>query len=312
MRRKLVKQGQNALTLTLPSKWVKSQSLSAGNELEVLEQGTQLLLKNPSLVTPKRKVIQVQHFEREQIRSSIASAYKAGYTQIDLISKEEIYLKDLNKIINSFTGLEVISHGKKTIKIKCYLAVDSKDVDALIIKLFQTTVYLANEIQEQWESLDQEYLTDLVKVNNMKLRDHCLRAIHSTKFSGDKSYDYYDLVTIIEKITVELFYLSQTVHKEKRIPLQPTYIIEIKELIDLFYRGYLKKDVMVVQELWTKIRKEYQERIPKYAALANTKIETEMLLHYHHILKLLRHLSSRLVSIKIQDQEQNAADHAAR
>jgi antitoxin component of MazEF toxin-antitoxin module len=39
MIRKLVKQGDNALTVTLPAHWIKDQGLKTGNEVHLQEIG---------------------------------------------------------------------------------------------------------------------------------------------------------------------------------------------------------------------------------------------------------------------------------
>ena len=39
MRRKVIKQGHNTLTITLPSSWVNKFNIKTGDELDVREQG---------------------------------------------------------------------------------------------------------------------------------------------------------------------------------------------------------------------------------------------------------------------------------
>ena len=44
MKRKIIKQGHNTLTVTLPSKWVKDLNLSAGDEIELIEKDKSILI----------------------------------------------------------------------------------------------------------------------------------------------------------------------------------------------------------------------------------------------------------------------------
>ena len=46
MRRKIIKQGNNSFTLTLPIKWVKENSIEKQNEVEVDYFEKDLILKN--------------------------------------------------------------------------------------------------------------------------------------------------------------------------------------------------------------------------------------------------------------------------
>ena len=44
MKRKIIKQGHNTLTVTLPSDWVKKLNLKSGDEIDVLENENSLIL----------------------------------------------------------------------------------------------------------------------------------------------------------------------------------------------------------------------------------------------------------------------------
>jgi len=45
MKRKLVKQGGTALTVSLPAKWAKKYDLKAGDEIDLVEEGNKKLEK---------------------------------------------------------------------------------------------------------------------------------------------------------------------------------------------------------------------------------------------------------------------------
>ena len=44
MKRRIVKQGHNTHTITLPSQWVKLNNLKSGQELDVVEQENRLII----------------------------------------------------------------------------------------------------------------------------------------------------------------------------------------------------------------------------------------------------------------------------
>ena len=44
MKRKIIKQGHNTLTVTLPSKWVKKLNLTADDEVDIIEKENSLLI----------------------------------------------------------------------------------------------------------------------------------------------------------------------------------------------------------------------------------------------------------------------------
>ncbi len=281
MRRKLIKQGNDALTVTIPAKWLKSKNLKSGDEIEINEQEQNLLISGTGDAELKTKQITLENVTQNHLRSLISSAYKAGYDQITIKSKEPLKLSLVNEVINTFTGLEVVSEDRNTIMIKSFLR-PAENTGALIVKLFQITKLVVNELDENWNKVDINNLEVLINSNLRKLRDHCLRNIHLQKFGGDKSYDYYDLVTIIEKIAAEFLSLAKIVCKEKKA--KDKIFFEIKKLFEESYFVYLKKDYLLANKHWLNVGKA-KDKITKENA------------NYYHLIKLYRHLSSRLVSL---------------
>ena len=55
MRRKLVKQGVNALTVTLPAKWIEKKGLKAGDEIDVVEEENKIEIYSDTLKEVKKK-----------------------------------------------------------------------------------------------------------------------------------------------------------------------------------------------------------------------------------------------------------------
>ncbi|MFH1631117.1 MAG: AbrB/MazE/SpoVT family DNA-binding domain-containing protein [Candidatus Aenigmatarchaeota archaeon] len=89
MRRKIIKQGYDTLTITLPSKWTKKFHLKPGDEVELVEHDRMLQIsteKGPSL---SGITIDISGLSASVIWRHILSAYRAGY--------DEIIIKGLGK-----------------------------------------------------------------------------------------------------------------------------------------------------------------------------------------------------------------------
>jgi hypothetical protein len=298
MRRKLVKQGVNALTITLPHKWVKEQSLKVGDEVDVCNLEQDLLISSSLGLerNQKHKELTIRNFSRNQLRSVIASLYKAGYDQMTFHFDKIPSYKVISSIVAEFTGLEIVSLTPKEVAIKSFVKFQKEEVEKLIIRLLQTTIYLSKELDLQWTNTNEEEFTVLTKQTSIKMRDHCLRFIHQGKYMQDKAHDYYDFVTIVEKTTTEIFYLSNAVRGSNC--QKPKLVTEITKLIEKMYLLYLKKNFTISTKYWTEIRNyskkrfELSNQTKKYSAK-----ELQVILHSYHLVKLLRHLSSRLVNI---------------
>jgi len=296
MKRKLIKQGLGGVTVSLPIKWVRDLNLEAGDEIDINETDKNLLISSSGKETIKEKNIQLYDTDKKHLRSVIAAAYKAGYDEINIGFKNHPKLQDINDIINSFTGLELISQTKNTFKIKSFLKLSENETDSLIIKMFQIAKLIAETVDQDWNKVDTKYLQTLLKSNQIKLRDHTLRTIHQAKYKGDQSYDYYDFVTILEKLSAAFFEMSLhiTANKIKRNNLMN----DLLTLLDKFYQAYLKKDYDKSNRLWLNMRRDIEVKLgPKNLAKTLKKEDPVMVANYYYITKLYRHLSSRLISL---------------
>jgi len=295
MKRKVNKVGTGTLTISLPKKWVDEHNVKQGDEIEVVEEGNGILLSLNSKNRKRLKKVKLEEYSFSLTRTTIASAYKAGYGEIILTFKEKTPIQDINNIVNSFTGLEIISQNDKEITIRSFLFVDQSQIDNLIVKMFQVVKVLFANILNEWNKISYDYVYSTVKGNIIKTRDHCLRMIHSTKYKEDLSYDYYDFVTTLEKFSGELLYFSDYIINEKE--KKSSIIKEISIVFEEIYFAYLKKDFKVTNAVYNKLKileKQFLgANLDKLIAKENAGIIT----HYYHMVWILRQLASRLVSL---------------
>ncbi len=293
MRRKLVKQGENALTVTLPVKWLRVHNLKVSDEVEITENNNGLMISGIGSSSKSKNLI-VELDNKNHIRSLVSSLYKAGYDEIILNFEQTPSLEVINDIINNFTGLEIISQNKKSVIIKSFLNLEEKEIEKLIIKIFQSTKVIIDSLKEGYENINLENLRS-IHSNIMKSRDHCLRMIHITKFGGDKSYDYYDLVTQLEKISAAFCYLAEYIKNKKN---NPQLLKQLDFNFDKFYHAYLKKELIFTNKIWEENRKSTKETLNIQNISSLMKKEDHLfLVYYYNIMMHYRHLISRLLGI---------------
>ncbi len=284
MRRKLIKQGNNALTLTIPRKWTEKHQLSAGDEVEICELQTSLEILPISTTSKKSIEIKLENTQKDLIRSVIASAYKSGYDIIILhCAVNPAVIKKIYDITNTFTGLEIIEQTQKSITIQCYLQESVEQTEKLINKMFQTVHYGSSLIEASQEEIELLHNQTI-----HKLRDHTLRAIHKTSYGNDKTYDYYDLVTILEKISAANIHLATHVKESKKKDEETT---KLNNYFSKLYSAYQLKSYNKSHLVWAELKKIRVE------ILEEKKSKQKVHIHYYHILELFRHLSSRILSL---------------
>jgi hypothetical protein len=283
MRRKLIKQGLGGVTLSLPIKWIRNNNLTPGDEISLEEEENKLILSNVGKKGIKKKEFNIEITDKKHLRSIISSTYKTGCTEIILKSNKKVPLKQINEIISSFTGLELVDQSEKSVTIKSFILTDEQGIEKLMIKMFQITQSIASSFVDK--NSDLEYTKNLALINMRKLRDHCLRTININRYGGDKTYDYYDLVTVLEKLSSEFYDLNKTVEKNKQNTAFSNILINLEKT----YLAFLKKDLTYSNTVWLNVEKEKNRIKELTPSLIN--------MYNYRIIQLLRHLSSRVVSL---------------
>ncbi|MFA6889139.1 MAG: AbrB/MazE/SpoVT family DNA-binding domain-containing protein [Candidatus Woesearchaeota archaeon] len=286
MKRKLVKQGEVTLMVSLPSQWIKQNSLKQGDEVDIAIVDNKAIVSGIGELPLRSITFSITHDTQQNMRILIASAYKAGYEEIILDLKTTVSLEKINEIIASFTGLEVVSQTDEKYILKSFLADKSVEIEQMIIKMFQIASHISHTLLKDWNKVNLQNMHTLVKVNNMKLRDHCLRMIHLNIYEGDKSYDYYDFVTTLELITTEYLYLAQAISKEKI--KKEKYHEDALLFIDQLQSVYLKKTPGECHKL--------RERIGLFSSREIFE-KRPASMHMYHLCRLYRHLCSRMLAI---------------
>lgn len=145
MKRRIIKQGHNTLTMTLPSEWVKKLNIHAGDELDVYEDSGSLVIGGKQNGDSKSTTIDIAELSVPMLWRFFQSAYREGYNEIKLtydVSKKsyegayDYYASQfeytrlgekpprkppfdmISELINRFIGMEIIDHGEGYCTVK--------------------------------------------------------------------------------------------------------------------------------------------------------------------------------------------------
>lgn len=97
MERKLVKQGQNALTTTLPAFWIKERGLKVGDVVQISVAGEQLIIQSSQLNENKTTELNLKDYTRSALFQVIISAYIAGYDKIVVYHNNSVVISEISK-----------------------------------------------------------------------------------------------------------------------------------------------------------------------------------------------------------------------
>lgn len=270
MIRKIIKQGHNTLTVTLPSIWAKRFNLEAGNEINILERDNGLFITSEKITKPSEIEIDIKNLTIPLIWKHVNTAYRAGYDKITLrfnpdASYDSPYsffahnindfafvkrgkltpLEFVHQMSDRYVGVEVIDSGKDFCVLKEIGQSTSKEFDNSLRRVFLLLLYMSEGIINDLESdkrvfLDKAHTTD-TQID--KFHDFCARVLNKTGIEEPaKSYLTFTILYLLELIGDEFKHLSVQILKKKKDELNSKKLIgflkSINEQLKMFYELY--------------------------------------------------------------------------
>ena len=270
MKRKLVKQGNSALTITLPSSWVKKFNLKPGDEVDVEEVGKGLVVQNDKDFKQQKVSIKLSD-DPDLAERQIGHAYKKGVEELEVSFDNPHLIKSVYSALNAVIGYEVVNQGKNFCTIKNIASQNEEDFDSVLRRTFLITLQLADESYELISKNKKESLEDLLfleKLNN-KLTDFCKRILNKKGYKDSTKTTYiYCIVWDLEKIADDYKEIIKYVlNNPSKLDSEVIQLLKeansyFREYYELFYESndskmkifFLKKNNLL-KKIMTKLEK---------------------------------------------------------
>ena len=233
MKRKIIKQGHNTLTVTLPSEWTKKLNLKAGDEIDIQENTGSLVINGKQNNGFKNTTIDISGFSVPLLWRFFQSAYRESYDEIILkydpkiIDYEGVYnyyathfeysrvgekiskkraFDMISELVNRFIGMEIIEQGEGYCIIREMGEISSKEFESSLRRIFLLLLDLFDKI------------IDLIKENEIGDMAIC-KTIHQMDINIDRFIDY--CCRINNKIK------DSTFQKNRPLMFSSLYILEL-------------------------------------------------------------------------------------
>jgi len=295
MKRKVVKLGPSTLVVSLPSKWIKSQKIEAGNELEMTEaEGTLVLNSGDKKKEKKEITVEITDENRHNLLHILTHVYRAGYAKItikgDNLSDE---VKNITKDI--LLGFEVTNRGNESCIIENVAEPTEDKYETMLRRAFLITKETQEKLIELFEGkkVNKEDFDDLKKQHD-RFVVFCRRIIFQ---KGNKEDILrWELLTNQMQLQHAHYYLFKYVDnngfdKDKNIA---ELLMGLQTYYDLLYEGCFKKDVEKLHKLH-KEKDKYQ--YGRCFELLNSKKNAVVYSYIREMFRLTQCGSSPLLSL---------------
>ena len=260
MRRKIIRQGHNTLTVSLPRKWCDNHKLKESEEIDITEKGENLLVSKESYKGSGEINVDISGLHRNAIIMLLESYYTYGYDVINITSKntktkwilydeEWTVNKVINYVVNLMVGAELVSSGNGKYRIEVLTQDSREKFDTTLRRIFLLIMGLFDSYLEGIKKKKKNLVEDidLQHFNVMRFVNYALRLLN--KFGheeADKTTYYFSLIYFLAK--AERIPKNVTGYSLKHLKLSKEGLDLIEEIFngfkkyyDIFYKYNLSK-----------------------------------------------------------------------
>ncbi|MDD5699887.1 MAG: AbrB/MazE/SpoVT family DNA-binding domain-containing protein [Candidatus Nanoarchaeia archaeon] len=328
MKRKIIKQGHNTLTITLPTEWTKKLNLKAGDEISLLEKDNGIFVTSERGTDEKRKgEIDLDGFDIPTIWKYFMAVYREGYDEVYVKfnpdmriespykfftqhkldmkygkeSEKKTVLEFLHELVNRFIGFEIMDYGKDFVIIRDISEPTYKEFENSLRRIFLLVQQMAEETERAVKEDDKKILSHIhdVDINLDKFHDYCIRVLNK-KGTGEsrKNSLLFSTLYLLELVGDDFKNISHhLLHDFSKTDFKNLAEVaeSIRKQIDLYYALYYKFDAEKIKEMSSIDKERYFDMLKLYK---NTKTEEEKEI-FHHFRIITRYLNA-LMELRIE------------
>lgn len=294
MKRRIIKQGHNTMTLTLPSEWIKKLNLKPGDEVDLTESNGALTIHSEGNKKEKSTVIDITGFTIPLMWRFMQSAYRSGCDEIKIVfdpankNYEDAYhfyttsfdykilgektsfkpaIAMLQSVVDRFIGMGIIETGRNYCIIKELGEPTIKEFENSLRRIFLVIIQLFERVVE---AIQNDEIKDVnlckelhtIDLNIDRFVDYCCRILNriNGRFSESKKILLFSTLFILELIGDEFKYIGKHLATSKKsVKDSMTFANKVKEHFETYYKLFYKFDRNLIIQLGKNDMEIYSE-----------------------------------------------------
>lgn len=253
MKRRIIKQANQAYTITLPVEWVRKHKLEAGSELDLSISEKSLIISTSSEVEVKSITLNIDKWQGRNIRNHILALYAGGIDEIKINSDQDIS-REITAALNNVIGFALVSRENNLYIIKD-LNSRYQHLDEIFKRVFQMVLLFYDSAIKDIFGEEIEELESL-KLRDIEVNKFCLyleRAINKGSYQDNiKGRTLFTYSFALEKIgdEIERFWKDNIKFKPKK-PEKLREMAEIsKEGLSKAFDSYYRSSVTLIEDIY--------------------------------------------------------------
>jgi phosphate uptake regulator len=305
MKRKILSIGQTALGITLPGKWHNQNHLKKGDEIDVEEDGSRLILHASANKKTKSTTLHLDKI-KPFITLYLRSLARLGYDELILKYGDISLMEQVQGVLkDQLIGFEIISQEKEKAVIRCLSEAKEEEFDTTMRRNLLITHSMIEGLGEALDKKDLGMIKPILyleEINN-KLTSLCKRILIKTDYRNkDYSILYYSVLDAMEDVCDQLRFMCQYLLTDGKIIKEME-----KDVVDFYgklnHSFNLLKDNFFKTDVGDKLKlaAEYKY-INKEMIFSNLKLSQSTFPVYHYIISIF-HLLWKIFTNKLEIDE---------
>jgi len=299
MKRRIIKQANQAYTITLPIEWIRANGLTKSTEIDVKILNNALILSNSESRENKKTNIKIDNDDIGYISRRISALYAKGIDEIEISSSKDIQ-KVLYGILDQYIGFALLSQKSKDYIIKDIGGIKD-NVEEIFKRVFQVLINFYESAYLDIFGKQEETIENLAS-RDREINRLCLylqRAINKSLYSDDlKGRILFTYSFELEKIGDEIHRLWRTniKHDVKKSPELKKLMEESKDALGFLFDSFSqnKEYYEDIKSLRQKVRED---------SLSMLRLNPYTARFVRHITKIIED-STDLIHLNLMIQEE--------
>jgi len=287
MGRKVIQQGPNTLGVSLPSTWIRSNSIRKGDEIEVDVSKHKLSLSCKGTSKLRKIQVNITEYDRSSFLKLLTSLYESGYDEIDLrfdrdefldykINKKVKISDYITKYIDRLIGLEIISQGANNYLLKDISTENEREFENILRRIFFLIIEFHESVADSIKSDDyNELKKSFGKHENIhKFVSYCLRLLNKKYFENtiEKNNMFHIIISLNDIADYTRFCCEDIINIKGKLSSKTIDIISsVIVFFSMFYKVFYDFSVENLRQI-TKKRYQIKQEVARVKAKSHELI----------------------------------------
>lgn len=308
MIRKLIMQGKQAYTVTLPVEWIRANNLEAGSEISLQPAEDKVIITSSKQAAKKKSItlnLEDNHFNL--FLATLTETYTLGYNRIIIHSAAKDVKKHLEKITSQyFLGFELTQQNASSYTIENISEPDGSQFDTIMRKMFLLCTECFKEIIDNIGKIDTEKSEEIKKkLGRMEQYNNFCRRCMTQKVALVESVPQIWLVlSFLIKFKRSFMYLIDACQrqkiKENKNYKNIFYALHngLSEVYSAYYTGDIEKANKVYERNKELLLREIRPLLPK------SQNENILMFHIIEFQRLINYITAPVMAVSIGKKHQ--------